>query len=243
MATFIEGGKGFTQVTITSSTTWTCPAGVTQVILMGCGGGGGGMGGAKAVTNSAPYGGAGSCVTQQIISVVPNMTYTITIGAGGTGGTGRSSTGVAVAGNSGTATTFGSLALFAGAPGGGAFNTPTSYNAAIIMPNMYLNTNGYNGPFGAAAGWGALINAGSGQYYVGGGGGSSGYGNYNDSSIATGVAGGAAATSTPGINGTNGVSTNFGSGGSGGGSTNTGATAGNGGNGAGGLLMIIYSEG
>jgi len=75
----------------TSSGTWTCPAGVKRVTLIGCGGGGGGGGGYE-ITNgtnvwaSGGSGGGGAMLRQVEVSVIPNSGYTITIGAGGTGG-------------------------------------------------------------------------------------------------------------------------------------------------------------
>ena len=65
-----------------SSSTWECPIGVTQiqVELWGAGGGGG------SVQNGAPGGNGGNGgYNKQILSVVPGNIYTITIGAGGTG--------------------------------------------------------------------------------------------------------------------------------------------------------------
>ena len=92
----------------TSNSSWTAPAGITNVLVYGYGGGGGGC--------SNYYGGGGaSWARYALVAVVPNTSYTITIGGGGNGGT---SVGINV-GASGTDTTFGSLATFAGAAGGG----------------------------------------------------------------------------------------------------------------------------
>lgn len=75
--------------TFKTSSTWTAPAGVTSVNCFVVGAGGGGGGSANATTNSnynfAAGGGAGGQVIQSSTTVVPGTTYTVTVGAGGTG--------------------------------------------------------------------------------------------------------------------------------------------------------------
>jgi len=101
-----------TKETFTSSGTWTCPPGVTSVLLFGCGGGGGG--GRGGMPGSLVGGGGwGAQVLFEQVTVVPGTDYTVTIGAGGGG--------VALingAGNAGGNTTFGALATFPGGAGG-----------------------------------------------------------------------------------------------------------------------------
>ena len=72
---------GYTIIqTFTSSTTWVCPAGVTEVeYLVVAGGGGGGRTGGG--------GGAGGFRTGTAFAVVAGTSYTVTVGAGGAGGT------------------------------------------------------------------------------------------------------------------------------------------------------------
>lgn len=76
----------------TTSGTWTCPDGVTNIICIGAGGGGGGGGGGgnPASSSSGTGGGGGGASIQQTqyATVSPGTNYTITIGAGGTGGAG-----------------------------------------------------------------------------------------------------------------------------------------------------------
>lgn len=98
----------------TSSGSWTCPAGVTKVLVSGCAGGGGGGGNTNATTNckGGPGGAGGHCV-DYLVNVTPGQTYTITIGAGGTGGSRLSS------GGTGGITSFGSLLSMSGGEGGG----------------------------------------------------------------------------------------------------------------------------
>ena len=75
----------------TASGTWTAPTGVTQVeYLVVAGGGGGGMAGGG--------GGAGGLLTATGLSVTPGTSYTVTVGAGGTGGTSYSNSRTATAG-------------------------------------------------------------------------------------------------------------------------------------------------
>ena len=70
----------------TSSGTWVCPAGVTKVLVTMSGGGAGGSGG---YYNMSGGGGSGAETAKRIgIDVTPGNSYTITVGAAGTGGVG-----------------------------------------------------------------------------------------------------------------------------------------------------------
>ncbi len=76
-------------IVATTSATWTAPAGVTQVVVTIVGGGGGGgqgqgpsNGGCDCHTGNP--GGAGQ-VVNQTVTVVPGQSYSIVVGAGGTG--------------------------------------------------------------------------------------------------------------------------------------------------------------
>lgn len=75
---------------VSGAGTWTCPAGVTSVIVEVWGGGGGGGGASSAALNNSSRagggGGAGSYV-RATVAVTPGNTYNYTIGAGGLGGT------------------------------------------------------------------------------------------------------------------------------------------------------------
>ena len=70
----------------TSSGTWTKPSGCTYAWVLLVGGGGAG-GGAAANSSIAGGGGGGGMVKFQVIDVTGIATATVTIGAGGTGGT------------------------------------------------------------------------------------------------------------------------------------------------------------
>lgn len=83
-------------------------------MVLACGGGGGGGGGRNATGGAASgAGGASVFPYMQTISVVPNTTYTITIGTGGAGGAAR--TIAAHNPTNGNDTSFGTLAIFRGA--------------------------------------------------------------------------------------------------------------------------------
>jgi hypothetical protein len=107
-----------TTVTITTSGTWTCPAGVTSISVAVQGGGG--AGGAATTTSSARGGGGGGggCAYSSAVTVVPGVGYSATVGVGGAGGSG--------AGGAGGASSFsgsGITTLTANGGGGGALNT------------------------------------------------------------------------------------------------------------------------
>lgn len=76
-------------VMIFTTTTWTCPAGVTKVWLSMVGGGAGGGSGWYDINSGHYYsgggGGSGWYIVNYTITVVPATVYNITIGAGGTG--------------------------------------------------------------------------------------------------------------------------------------------------------------
>lgn len=71
--------------TFTASGTFVVPAGVTRVLVEGCGGGGGG--GAASGASAGGGGGGGADSPPRIVVVTPGASVTVTIGAGGAGGT------------------------------------------------------------------------------------------------------------------------------------------------------------
>lgn len=108
----LGGVTSLREATFTASTTWTCPAGVTSISVDGAGAGGG-----------AAYGGAGGLggggaqsVKGTVLNVVPSQVYTITIGAGGIGGTSAT-----LVGSDGGVTSLGSLLTLAGGAGSNGF--------------------------------------------------------------------------------------------------------------------------
>lgn len=119
-----------------SSGSWVCPAGVTKVILWGLGGGSGGSGGGVGSTTlggNSGRAGVSCAYLPTIVTVVPGTTYTITIGAGGTGQPAAVSGRAAAlnVGGDGGDTSFGSLAVFKGGRGNSTVFL-TTYNSAIF---------------------------------------------------------------------------------------------------------------
>lgn len=95
---------------------WLCPAGITTIIVYAQGGGGGGGGGAQpAKANLGGPGGVATFLVPRVITVIPNTTYSITIGSRGAGGTLNGGQ----AGNGGE-TIFGSDDFWIGGAGGWA---------------------------------------------------------------------------------------------------------------------------
>jgi len=103
-----ETVESFTTV---GSTTWTCPAGVTEVqALVVAGGGGGG-------SRHGGGGGAGGVVYHSNYTVVSGRSYTVTVGGGGAGAIAGGST----SGSNGSNSVFDSLTAV-----GGGFGTSSS---------------------------------------------------------------------------------------------------------------------
>jgi hypothetical protein len=97
MGVTIFPGPTNKQVDFTSSGTWVCPSGVysAEFLVVGAGGGGGGVSVSGATMNAAGGGGGGGAVKKVNLVVTPGSSYTITVGAKGTGSAG------AVGGNAG----------------------------------------------------------------------------------------------------------------------------------------------
>ncbi|WP_341539363.1 glycine-rich domain-containing protein, partial [Pseudomonas viridiflava] len=73
----------------TANGSWTCPAGVTEILVNACGGGAGGAG-SNGSTNAGQGGGGGACLRDQRYAVEPGKVYAVTIGKGGAGGAANS---------------------------------------------------------------------------------------------------------------------------------------------------------
>ena len=71
----------------TSSGTWTCPSGVysAEFLVVGAGGAGGGVGASSITRVASAGGGGGGAVKKVNLITTPGTSYTITIGAKGTG--------------------------------------------------------------------------------------------------------------------------------------------------------------
>ncbi len=220
---------GLRKAYFTSNGTWTAPAGITNILLVGCGGGGSGgsytyPGGGTAYGNGA---GGGALQSTIYATVVPGTTYTITVGAGGAGTTNNS-------GNDGSNTTFGSLATFVGGGSGGVWqsiNPGISVKDASWLPQSFANNVApYPQPAMGGCGLGTVSNnnAGIGQLnsinaYAGGSAGTTS-GNYGG--------GGGGGAGPQGAGGSGGNGNNAGVGGNGtAAAANTGAGGGGGGGG------------
>ena len=128
-------GTGADVQEFTSSGSWVKPAGKSAVYVFAIGGGGGGNGGAKAGSGDSALGGsggngAGDAKVFFRASALPG-TVTVTIGAGGAGGTARTTTGTQVNGAVGGTTTFGTAVT---AIGGFPAGTAADGYSSIRMP-------------------------------------------------------------------------------------------------------------
>jgi hypothetical protein len=146
-----------TITTITSSQSWTAPAGVTAINYLLVGGGGGG--GSDNQWGTGGYGGNGGYVQYYSTTVTPGQSYSLVVGNGGSaagsGGAG---------GTGGTTSGFGNSV--SGGGGGAGVNTNNrrtgvgGYGASV---NAYNSYNGGNGAYYPTTA----------NYYAGGGGGRS----------------------------------------------------------------------
>jgi len=217
----------------TSNSTWTAPAGVTKVLLIGHGGGAGGSGG-RNTTGWGALGGNGTVPYMVEIDVVPNTTYTITIGTGGAGGVAQSGTGIKNGGAGGD-TIFGSLYTFYGAPNAWTASTNKAY--VVLSPGNIYTTGTGNLAFEKCTASSGYINTTTASNdvgsYLGGGAGAPGW-----------LAGAGGGTGGNGNNSGTGGAGGTGSGrGAGGGGGGAGSTAGGaGGNGFAGQLQIAWIE-
>lgn len=250
---------GLTKKVFTSSGSFVPPSGVTSVILVGYGGGGGGASGTVATGNNNGGGGGGGAIQGIfIVDVVPNTTYTVTIGAGGTGAAAKGSAGYGNIGTAGASTTFGALATFIGAgcahySDGGFGGLPivsSNYNinpAPMMMPQTGASSR-VCFAYGTTSDWaqywceaggaspqgylGGASGTNSGAYDGGGGGGAGPGGVGGAASNANGAGGSSAGTAG---------AANTGAGGGGSGASNT--SSGAGGAGGSGKLTVYYFGG
>ncbi|WP_424139352.1 hypothetical protein [Roseomonas chloroacetimidivorans] len=131
---------------ITSSQTWTVPAGVTRVRFRAWAGGGGGGGAAN--PNSAAAGGGPGAYAEGYLAVTPGQSLGLTVGAGGARGVSGSN------GGTGGSTVIAGFVECRGGLGGGGANGVISGSAGA--PGIYIITSGVNasGFVGLGAGTG-----------------------------------------------------------------------------------------
>jgi hypothetical protein len=106
-----------------TSSVWTHPSGLRELVVVAVGAGGGGAGGRRSSSNSVggPAGGGGAYVIRRIpASLLGSVgsTQTVTVGTGGAGG--AASTGASNPGSAGGDSSFGSLVVAKGGQGGAA---------------------------------------------------------------------------------------------------------------------------
>ena len=223
------GGQGYiykNSAVFNASGSWTCPAGVTRVMLVGAGGGGGGEGAMASPASSAWQGGSGGGGSGAIVhsvTVVPGTAYTVTIGAGGAASVARTDATISSTGGNGGTSVFGTVNFYGGKGGsssiwnsgrgsgigGGGGYVP--YGSGLGFGNIasYL-TNGFAGcPSGQYTGGTALLTdptsgGGVGSINVGCGGGAGIFGNGGN---AVNYAAGAAAAANTGAGGAGGMLT------------------------------------
>ena len=109
---------------------WTCPIGVTSVVVQCWGGGGGGAGSQSSPNNYSGGGGAGGNYSTATINVTPGQTYTVVVGAGGLGGAASST--LAYGGDGGTSSFGTSLYASGGSGGGGGMASNKSGVGGVI---------------------------------------------------------------------------------------------------------------
>ena len=171
------GGGQLQTVIFSSSSTWTCPTGVTKAQVVCVGGGSGSAVNAAGTCTSAANGGFGG-VAVALVTVVPGTVYTITVGVGSVGvGTISLST---ISSAAGGTTSFGSLVTATG--GGGATATSgggtqgtagTGSTTGTLLRNSSQATAGssifFNGGSSDTGGTAAVVWSVSSIYFCGAG--------------------------------------------------------------------------
>jgi hypothetical protein len=229
--------SGLISFTTIGTTTWTAPAGVTEVEYLIVGGGGGGGNG---YDTGGGGGGAGGIVLTGTLAVTPGQTYTVIVGNGGTGGADER---VNNAGTAGSNSVFATITALGGTGGQGSrtYSPTARYTGGAAQVGS--STAPLGGGGGGAAGAG------------GGGGGAGGAGGTSVSASSAGVGGAGVASSIAGSSvtygrggagGTSGVNNNDGAVGAnntgtgGGAGSATSGNSGGGGNGGSGIVVVKY---
>ena len=108
----------------TTTTSWTCPSGVTSIeVLVVAGGGGGGISYPGNTYSSSGGGGAGGVLYSSNYSVTSGTSYTVTVGAGGAAAFSQPS-----GGGIGSNSVFATLTAIGGGGGGGAGSNAANTN-------------------------------------------------------------------------------------------------------------------
>lgn len=162
----VTNASTVTQFTTVGTTTWTCPAGVTEIEVLVVGGGGGGG------SQVGGGGGGGGVIYRPSYPVAPGTVYSVTVGGGGAGTTSTSARGAnggdsvfndltALGGGGGGSHANNGVSSSGGSGGGGGGGV--SGNVAGSAGTAGQGFAGGNGQYGPTAG-----------YWTGGGGGGAG---------------------------------------------------------------------
>ena len=169
---------------ISSSTTFTVPAGISRIRVRMVGGGGGG--GGTGTVNTGGGSGGGGGYAESILSVIPGQVYNVTIGAAGVGTAGSGTAGgtssfsgngiTAISATGGAAGSANSLTPAGGSGGSASGGTLLIAGQAGSDGGTTIGTGGPGGSSGGIAGGGGRAGSVSGLPGQGaGGGGGGGY--------------------------------------------------------------------
>jgi hypothetical protein len=217
--------------TSVGTTSWTVPTGVYSVEYLVVGGGGGAGNG---YDNAGGGGGGAGMVLTGNVAVTPGTSYTVTVGAGGTGGADARTNNPGLPGNN---SVFGPITALGGGEGLGSRTGGAAGSAQIGDTTAPTGGSGSGGGLGGKGGGGAT---GAGSANSGATGGSGGAGialSITGSSVTYGVGGPGGSAGAPTTDGANGI-TNRGNGGQGGQSSS--ADSAKGGDGGSGIVVVRY---
>jgi hypothetical protein len=220
-----------TSFTTVGTTTWTAPANIYSVEYLIVGGGGGAGNG---YDNAGGGGGGAGMVLTDRLSVTPGQTYTVTIGAGGTGGADTRTNNPGLPGN---ASVFSTVIALGGGQGLGSRTGGTPGAAQVSTTTAPTGGSGSGGGNGGKGGGGATAAGTANTVATPGNGGAGLASSITGSSVTYGVGGAGGGAGTPTTDGANGTA-NRGNGGQGGKSGS--ADSAKGGDGGSGIVVLLY---
>ena len=223
-----EDEPGYSIAAFTTDGKFSVPPGVSEVSVLVVGGGGGG--GRSATPNASGGGGAGALVWEEVYGVTPGALINVTVGNGGTAGSGSST-----AATPGGSSSFGPLVAAGGGRGG--------QNDTGLYDGGDGGSGGGSASTGGAGGSGtAGMDGGSGQSAAGGGAGGGGAGSAGGNASGNNGANGGAGLDFSSWFGTVWGDEGWFAGGGGGGAMNDVDVAGTGGKGGGGSAALVSAD-